>query len=232
MAITTRKLRWRRWSGQYSDFTRAARYANGVIERWSKTLPDSQVEIVFRGDRSIQGNLDDLASVDPRDLADIREISIRIDRGDELPVPGVSIRARHDSPAISVQIRGDDPELLAGARAELMDILDRGKPRVGWWETPLGGVVGFLLFVAGVLGGTYFTEAVNLAAWLEVLIVIGFICFAIGVGVGLWWVFPHLQLLEPGGRTRFQRFKIGVYAFVLAVATSLVASIIWALANR
>jgi hypothetical protein len=226
MAITKMTRQWNRWAGTISDIEQATRLAIEVLGQRTRTEVPCHIQIAVPG-RVTDANTPDAlqTEIDRRDLTLIR--SIRIEVGAKRGMRATIHFERH-SPVLTVEVSGEDRTRVEGLMSQLDDLLSKGRQPLG--EQSIQGIAVIALFgmvIAGArtmvaLQGPRAGAGVGGALGILVILVLGF-----SVLFGIAWLFPALELLEPGVPTRAKRFRVASIAFALSVLSSLAAALIY-----
>src|ERR1700680_364623 len=219
---------WRRWYGTIADLRHVVDEAVREMGGWS--LKEVGVDVTtWHKDGSMASGLtiDQFSALPNTDLPRIRRIEIlvgeRASFGYIVPPRTRLVVVARVSPSVRVEVESDDRSRADGLASRLATILDGG----GSW---LGGRPAYavqllfilLLVVVGALGFVVRPPAGGLKTFLGVAFPAGIL--AIGVaGALLPFVFPWLELMPPGRRTRSRRFGSAVIAMLLAVGGGVLA---------
>jgi hypothetical protein len=199
---------WWRWHGTVGDLCRVVGVATREMETWTPPAPATVISIQHKGGLLSSGiALDEFEQLPDTDLPRIRRIEIVI--GEHYRAPGVRIVVRAGDPeALQLQVEADDRSHAEGLASRLTSVLDSGRSRPQW----LGLIPRFaltLVFVAVGIGwiiGTttnYVTGVITPHRYaVDVAVSVASECVAFLI----FFLFPPLQLLQPGQRTRVWRY--------------------------
>jgi hypothetical protein len=227
MATTRMTRQWNRWAGTISDIERATRLAIEVLGQRTRTEVPCHIQIAVPGRVTDATTPDALETeIDSRDLTLIR--SIRIEVGAKRGMRA-TIHVERQSPALTVEVSGEDRTRVEGLISQLDDLLGRGRQPLG--EESVRALAGLAL-IAVIIGGAGVVRALqgpraSLSTLTAIIAVPTILVLAIGAVFGVAWLFPGLELLEPGARTRTRRFRVAIIAFAISVLASLAAAWIY-----
>jgi hypothetical protein len=144
------------------------------------------------------------------------------------------------APALSLQIEGGDETQVEGTFSQMVTELDRGSRKPDWVSRPnllpvLAGAftVGIFLLWAALLNLIYHLHWIRQkkdilqAQETAVLAVAALLSFLICAGT--FWLFPDLELLPAGKRTRWTRFRGAALATLGAITVGLIVSLLTAI---
>lgn len=219
MAVYTYPLDIPRWAGELGQLVEA-------IELSVSTLhTPARINITLRGMNIHNAGVDDLETLSVEDRARLRELVVQVGE----PHEGHAVYLRLDGGAMGnglvLEVIGKDRTATRGLFGRLSEILE---PKSPGWMTPwrVGVPAMAAVFVAWMLvldqaGGGALTVLKTLI-WM--VVVIG---STLATGAACSWIFTPLELLAPGERPRSRRFRGSIVAFVVAVASSLVATYLY-----
>jgi hypothetical protein len=214
-ATIQRYKKWNRWTGSPSDLAAAAAIAQKSVNQWIGT--DSECRIsVNRPSRLTQGlTIEQLASLPQDQIPQVSSVDIRFGG---YSAPYAHLELSKESPALSIQVEGYDETQVEGTFAQMTTELDRGSRKPEWVShrfllvtLVFSFYVGSFLLWSALLNLTYYLHWIRYkhGNWL----VQEFAVYAIAVllmamvCVGTYWLFPDLELLPQGQRTRWARFR-------------------------
>jgi hypothetical protein len=227
----TATRKWRRWAGTLGDLDRVLKEAVDGLRQWLEAEPRCFVSVGLPALTMDFYTIEDLQTVS-NDVRKVKTIHVWLNAGGR--GPSVSITIDEDSPAVSLEVKGDDRVRVEGLRTRLGDLLNNGRRRPRWLlQRELLMVSGTL--VVPILWTALLIGIQNLASFLRwplpvqgnnlrVEPLLGSGVVAVALFVGLCWLFPDLELLLPGERTRYQRLRGAVYGVLLGVVSIIVAA--------
>jgi hypothetical protein len=215
-----------RWAGTIEDIERATRLAIDVLSQRTRTEQPCHIQIVLPGRVTDADTPDALRTeIDTRDLTLIRTIRIEVGakRGTR-----ATIHVERQPPAMTIEVTGDDRTRVEGLISQLDELLRRGRQRLT--VNNIGGLLVLSALVV-VFGGGMLIQVVegnpaSLSRTATAFLVVVILVAVAMVPAGLW-LFPGLELLGPGNQTRARRFRFGIVAFVISIASSLGAALIY-----
>ncbi|MDP8942586.1 MAG: hypothetical protein M3N16_00450 [Actinomycetota bacterium] len=235
MAEIERHTTIRRWKGSLSDIADVARLVESLTGTSGDDLERGEalrVTVEYRGEgRDKFDSVDEFEeNVLPANLRGIDSVSIASGRVLS-PRVRVTVRFSRTGAGVIVNAEGGDLTAVEGARQRLTSRLAPGARRGGRW---LGGAVAWPLFALGggaVLGSMFQVliaqeekgkandEPVLAIIWLAFAGLSYLLAFVAALG---GWLVPRLELLEPGAKTRWRRWRgVVMAAFILPLPSAL-----------
>jgi len=217
-------------AGTIQDIERATRLAMDVLGQRMRTEPPCHIQITLPGRVTEADTPDALETeIDSRDLTLIRTIRIQVGakRGTR-----ATIHVERQPPAMTAEVSGEDRTRVEGLISQLDDLLRKGRQPLRANTIQILLVLSAVALATGVGLVTraierYPTELSPTGSALVILSIL----VAIGIVLGGIWLFPGLELLEPGSPTRARRFRFAILAFVVSILSSLVAAMIYDVAR-
>ena len=227
MAKFTAQRSWRRWHGTVADLCEAARAAKREIEGWDRGPVGVNVDIEFNDGIDADGlTLDDFERMPASDLPRIKMVEIAV--GERYGVPGARIRA-FVVPALKLEVRAADRSRAHGLREHVGSMLDPGGARwLGGWRD-MQAAFALLILAVGSLVAVAILGASQRVTPVGLLILLVLPLAFVVTALSLPSLLPQLELLMPHQRTRARRFGAILVAFMIAVASGVVASLIFGL---
>jgi hypothetical protein len=197
-----------------------------VLSQRTRTEPPCHIQIVVPG-RVTEADTPDAfeTEIDIRDLTLIRTIRVEVGakRGTR-----VTIHVEREPPAMTVEVSGEDRTRVEGIISQLDDLLRRGAQRLT--KRTIEGILVLSAFALpiGVAGAIQLIEG-NPRTYSTTgsVVAVSAVLVAVGMAAGGIWLFPSLELLQPGTQTRVRRFRLAIVAFVASIVSSLAAGLIY-----
>lgn len=211
---------WRRWHGTIKDLCGVVSVAAHEMATWSPKEVAIHVTVEYRGGLTASDlALDDFAQMPVTDLPRIRRVEIVV--GERFGAPSSRIVLDGgNNPSVRLQVDADDRSRAEGLATRLASILDGGGSFFGgeplWFALLLLVSAGASLAV-GRAAGTPSTVPLRDAA-----IYVGGALLVI-TGLLLPYLFPSLEFVTPGGRTRVRRFRAALIGVLLPVSCGVIA---------
>jgi len=240
LAIYDREQCWPRWSGTIGELQDAAELAATEIQEWTGEDPEISIRVVERGGLTV--TLDQHTelpnAVDVRDLPRVKILSIEVGRYGmaraEIRLEGTWLGA-----GMRLSVRGGDRTRVEGLTRQLSDALT---PRYSVGVPGLYGtraVIAFnAAFVATLTVATLAVRAVldiDNIAW-RLVIIFGSGALVTATTVLAAWAGPSVEILEPGQRPRYLRWRGRLLALVgtltIGIAASVIAAVLYSAARQ
>lgn len=231
MPTYTATRKWQRWAGTLADLDRALNAAMEELRQWLGTEPRCYLSVALPELTMEFSKIEGLKTIS-NDIRKVKTIRFWPNLGGE--GPKVDITIDDDSPAVSLEVKGNDRVRVEGLRTRLGDLLDKGYRRPRWYGDRsviviFGVILVWVLWAALVFG---LESVAAIFHWpvpvqgnnVAVGPLVGCGVAAVALLVGVYWLFPPLELLGPGERTRYQRFRGAVYVVLLSVVSIIVAA--------
>ena len=203
------------WSGTLRDLTEAARLAHEALDQWQPGAGFS-LRVDEREGRSVstsrRAGLDAVAERDPRT---IRTIAARVGEGHDDPRADLFLNSRS---GLEYRVTGTHEGRVDSLAALLHEVLRKGEGRPRWyqrdllWPVWIAGSGCVALFLIGLQKG-------ELPLWPGLGLTGSY-----GVLGFLYWLTPVVELVKPGEKTRWQRFRRLLAVAAVAVVLSVLAS--------
>ncbi len=168
-------------------------------------------------------DIGDLSGLSP--LGNIKGIKISIGGGGYAS-PSASINLSRER-GLDIQLAGPDRTWTAGLRSELEQIVSpegklRPVPVETWWY----GLFALVLFYALMIGvGIYLRDQTDWAAALRVAIMIAVPLLLVAPLLLLAWKLPNLELLAPGAKPSWERWRKGAFGLAITLLVGVGASL-------
>jgi hypothetical protein len=226
MAVYTRRASWRRWKGTLDDFVRAAAVAREAIERrWEVSSVASPTMVSQEGLVMRLDSPEDLKdNVDPRDIAAVELVDIRVKTANK---HGVQLVARSDrDPAVTIQIEGSDRNEVDLLAQQLVTLVGRGRRRAEWFGGHDSIFDSFLLIPLLSLAALGVSSAGRSLSLPAMIAIVGAVVICAAMYCIAVWASPALELLGPGDQTRWERAMNRYGAILLTLVLGVVSSVI------
>lgn len=246
--MVTAPKSWRRWCGPPIELVRATELAADELRGW--TGLDSKIDVRLEDRNGLVEpfhTADAIMALHPNDLHQIVSVSVTVTsdpnqwwdrrRRGETTIgessPDDAVRIRIAKIGTTLEVTGSERTRVEGLLARLSHALGHaatkspGVPRVALL-TPLG-----LAVTAGLIGGPAIARGLGLASlngkW-EVAEIVGM--FVVGVlvaalTVGLWWLYPPIEMLDEGGAGRARRFRKWIIAIIGSLVLAVVSKLLY-----
>ena len=226
MAEYTRDLRWRQWAGTVEPLIEAA-------ELSARTLNGDQIKVVL-SIADVTVTLDSLEELSTgpieRELGRVDSLSLTV--GHPYSAVGVSVEGS-PSRGLVVRVSDTDHTRFEGLTQQLGATLrPRERVSVGeslrewWWGLAVG-----TWFVAWIGTPALLRANTTLRAPTTLALGVAASLLVAGLFVFGWWISPPFELLQPGERCRFGRWRGRLVASVgvvlLGIASSVAAAVIY-----
>jgi hypothetical protein len=220
---------WRRWYGTIAGLRHVVDTAVYEMSGWSTKEVAVDVTIEHRDGSVASGlTLDQFTDLPNTDLPRIRRIEILVGErsfGYIVP-PRTRLKVLwRISPSVRLEVEADDRSRADGLATRLASILDGGGSWMGgspFFAVQLLGIL--LLVVMGTLGVVVRPPADLKTLW-DIATPVGVVTIGVA-GALLPFLFPWLELMPPGRRTRSRRFGGAVMAVLLTVGGGVVAILV------
>jgi len=136
--------------------------------------------------------------------------------------------------AMSLEVHGPDRTNVEGLTSRLVDVLNRsasGPTNISnvWCVSLIPVAVALGTFIGWkVVRGFNLAPLDNRWEWQEIVIPVAAALVMTGLLAGVAWVFPTLELLDSGERSRFQRNRAWLFSAICAVIFGVIGTAIWA----
>jgi hypothetical protein len=240
MTPTIRRYKkWNRWTGSPSDLAAAATIAQKSLTQLIGTDPECRIS-VDRPGRLTQGvNIEQLASLPQDQIPQVSSVDIRFGG---FSAPYAHLELSKQAPALSLQVEGGDETQVEGTFSQMVTELDRGSRKPEWVSSTtlyfVVGVcfsVGIIALPAALLNLTFHLHWIRHRAsgaqMSEIaMTAVGVLLIAMTC-IGTYWLFPDLELLPQGTRTRWTRFRAVALTTLSGILIGLTVSVLTALAS-
>jgi len=211
----------------------ATERAVSELRQWINAEPDVSIRVVQRDGLTV--NLDRHSelfdAIDVRDLGRIQTLSIEVG---SLESVQISLDGGLFGDGLKLSVRGSDRTRVEGLARQLADVL---APRDSVGVPGLYGFRAFLAIPIALLGSWALASVLvvsvfNVDSRAARLVIVFGSGALIGAVVALaTWAGPTIEILEPGGRPRYVRWRGRLLALaatgVLGIATSIVATLLY-----
>jgi hypothetical protein len=237
VATYDRPKAWPRWSGTLGELQQAAEMAVREVREWTNREPEVSITVTQKdGFTTSPDDPSELSeAVDQRDLSRIKSLMMLLGSYGGNARVEIRLSGGFSGEGLSLSVRGRDKTRVEGLAQRLSEILT---PRHSVGVPGLHGVRGMLV----VVGSYVVTLAVmslitgSLILGLDpgtvrASIVLGAGGLAVALTALAMWAGPALEILAPGQRPRFVRWRARLLAIlgaaVVGIATSIVATLIY-----
>jgi hypothetical protein len=236
MAQFTVEKEWERWAGTVAELVEVVEMALESVKPWATPGIDTDKVQVTVKQRELTMELDSSAELkavlDPRDLK--RTQSVAMDVGRPFMQRGVRLLFSSSfwGPALELRVVGDDRDRVEGLAKRLAEHLEP-RQKLGFrMLTPTSGLwVALIAWFVSILVLAFVARALDTTLDVRRALVVGG-SFLIAALFGALALVPKTgELLAPGQRPRFVRWRKAVVALivtvVLGIGTSIVATAIY-----
>lgn len=234
----TYKHKWNRWAGPVALIADVASLAQNEMSNWTDEEVNSRVVVSWANRKEELDSIELLNGINTFELSKINEIDI--DVGSYFRAPSLSLRFTSSYDGLNISIIGNDKTRAKGLYEQMTELLGRHGSRFGGplkWMSLQFGVVGsiLLLLVIEIITGGRLVWRLGLAEQngqnepAEILEIFFTVLIAVCIAFFVWWITPTLQLLGPGDKTRFQRFRAAIYVVSVTFFTGLAATVMYEL---
>ncbi|MBU4336344.1 MAG: hypothetical protein KJ548_07200 [Actinobacteria bacterium] len=150
-------------------------------------------------------------------------------------ISAVSFRLGKDRiRAMQVSVEGSDRTSVEGLMGRLVAALNRSTEGPSNFSSEWVWVALFPFAIVALLLASYVVHAFNFAPidgryeWQEIVIPILSVAATICLFASTVWVFPKLELLDSGTRSRFRRFRALIFSGLGAIVAGIIATAVYA----
>ena len=142
----------------------------------------------------------------------------RQESGEWLGPPTDSVRIRVSQYGTTLTVEGEDRTGVEGLAQRLAEIMGRAATNSPGFPREALPLTGLLLGTAGFWLGVAVVQWLGLAEnndkWdtAETLGAVGGVLIGVAVAVGIWWLFPPVEIFDEGGAGRARRFRVWIFA--------------------
>jgi len=229
--------KWGRWGGPIETIVETVIMAQEEMNKWTDKELKQSIRIIYKNRTEKIDDIKLLNSLKAYELPTIKEINIDINS--YYAVPSLSLRFDKSLMGLGAARL----TLIAGDKTRAEGLFKQAREhigrygRFGWYHGWIG--IPLVFFLSFYLSGYSLSEFGLLVQKIglsehngqfEAIESVEYIFRAwlipVGLSFAIWWVMPTLELLSIDGKTRLQRFRIGIYALMMAFIVSIVTLII------
>jgi len=249
ISMVTAKKGWRRWCGTREALIAAIETAQRLISENAGPEATADVVVTLKDGIEDDGGVEAIRALHEKELRKVRAVIVSVkvpfetwsEAAEEARVSGKPEPARPEERVslritqyvgASLEVEAENRVRAEGLRSNLRHSLEAGATNSPGFSRELFWAAGLLAVTPAMAGavGIYHTIAGASPGTVEVgevaaLVVGGLL--AASLLAALWWMFPPVELLAASNAGRFRRWRIRVGGVVAAIATGVVAAVIY-----